>query len=121
MSPAAVFFLGRSRDQVLDDIRIPLTSVYLQQREIEMEQTRFTLQGALSLPGRSLLLELANRMLAEKERVMPAWFDSVRQAPGATRAMEELLQSHGTAAAARCSTSSWCCCNRRPRRPALPA
>lgn len=97
LSPATVFFLGRSRDQVLDDIRVPLASVYLEKREIEMEQTRFTLQGTLSLPGRSLLLELANRLQAEKERVIPSWFDAVKQAPGATRAMEELLQRRGSA------------------------
>lgn len=95
VSPATVFILGRSRDQVLDDLRVPLLSTYLQGREVAMEETRFTLQGALSLPGRSLLLELGNRLQANKDRVIPAWIESVRQAPGATEAMEELLERRG--------------------------
>jgi len=97
LTPQAVFFLGRSRDQVVEDIRIPLTSVYLQKREVEMEQTRFTLRGELSLPGRSLLLELANRLQSEKDRVIPGWFDTVRQMQGITEAMEDLLQQRGGA------------------------
>ncbi|HEY3378552.1 MAG TPA: PP2C family protein-serine/threonine phosphatase [Armatimonadota bacterium] len=95
LTPSTVFFLGRSRDQVLDDLRVPLLSSYLTQREVEMEQTRFTLQGTLSLPGRSLLQELGNRLQANQDRVVPAWIDSVRQAPGATDAMLELLQRRG--------------------------
>ena len=95
LSPTTVFFLGRSRDQMLDDLRIPLLSNYLQQREGEMESAGFTLQGNLTLPGRSLLKELAERLQANKDRVIPAWIESVRKAPGATTAMEELLQRRG--------------------------
>jgi serine phosphatase RsbU (regulator of sigma subunit) len=94
LSPATVFFLGRSRDQVLDDIRVPLLSTYLQQNESEKE-ARFTLQGPLSLPGRSLLLELGNRLQATKDRVVPAWIESVKSSPEATEAMTELLQRRG--------------------------
>jgi serine phosphatase RsbU (regulator of sigma subunit) len=95
LTPATVFTVGRSRDQVLDDLRIPLLSTYLHRREVAMDETRFTLQGTLSLPGRSLLLELGNRLQANKERVMPEWMDSVRQLGGVTPAMEELLQRRG--------------------------
>ncbi|MHB9026580.1 MAG: PP2C family protein-serine/threonine phosphatase [Armatimonadota bacterium] len=97
LSPDTVFFLGRSRDQVLDDIQIPLLSTYLQKRQFETEQSGFSLRGALSLPGRSLLHELANRLQSNKERVIPAWIDSVRHAPGASREMEALLQRRGSA------------------------
>ncbi len=97
LSPGTVFTLGRSRDQVLDDLRIPLLSTYLQQREVAMEETRFTLQGILSLPGRSLLFELGNRLQANKERVVPEWLESVRQLGSVTPAMEELLRRRGMA------------------------
>ena len=80
---------------MLDDLRIPLFSTYLSTREVELEEMRFTLQGALTLPGRSLLLELGNRLQANKERVLPSWIDSVRQSPGATSAMEKLLERRG--------------------------
>ncbi|HEX2951940.1 MAG TPA: PP2C family serine/threonine-protein phosphatase, partial [Armatimonadota bacterium] len=95
LSPSAVFFLGRSRDQIIDDLRVPLFSTFMQQREIEMEETRFTLQGVLSLPGRSLLQELANRLQANIDRVIPAWIESVHTAPGATEKMQELLERRG--------------------------
>ncbi|MHB9131906.1 MAG: PP2C family protein-serine/threonine phosphatase [Armatimonadota bacterium] len=91
LSPATVFFLGRSRDQVIDDIQIPLMSTYLQQREDELEHTRFSLQGRLSLPGQSLLQELGNRLNANKDRVVPAWITSVQEIEESTPAMLELL------------------------------
>lgn len=97
LAPSTVFFLGRSRDQVLEDVRVPLLSTYLQRREVEMEQERFSLQGPLSLPGRSLLLELGNRLRANRARVIPAWIESTRRVTGATPAMEELLLRRGTA------------------------
>jgi serine phosphatase RsbU (regulator of sigma subunit) len=95
LSPATVFFLGRSRDQVLDDLRVPLLKTYLQVRESEMERTQFSLEGSLSLPGRSLLLELGARLQAKQDQVIPAWIDRVRSAPGATAPMEELLTTRG--------------------------
>jgi serine phosphatase RsbU (regulator of sigma subunit) len=91
LSPATVFLLGRSRDQVLDDVRIPLMSTYLSQREIEMEKTHFTLESALSLPGRSLLLELGTRLQGNKDRVIPAWIASTQLAPDVSPGMVELL------------------------------
>lgn len=90
-----VFFLGRSRDQIIDDLRIPLFSTFMSQREVEMEDARFSLQGPLSLPGRSLLQELANRLRDNLDRVIPAWIESVHQAPGATATMQELLERRG--------------------------
>jgi len=95
LSPDTVFFLGRSRDQVLDDLRVPLLSTYLQVRETEMERTQFSLEGSLSLPGRSLLLELGTRLQAKQDQVIPAWVERVRKAPGATAPMEELLTKRG--------------------------
>lgn len=97
LSPATVFFLGRSRDQVLDDLRVPLLSIYVQKREQVMEQTQSSLAGPLSLPGRSLLLELANRLRASKDRVIPAWIERARQVAGPTPAMEDLLRRRGEA------------------------
>ena len=97
LSPATVFFLGRSRDQVLDDLRVPLLATYLQERESEMEQTQFSLEGALSLPGRSLLLELASRLQGKQAQVIPTWIDRVSKSPGATAPMEELLAQRGAA------------------------
>jgi|GEM_PF-2269473 len=95
LSPATVFFLGRSRDQVLDDLRVPLLKTYLQVRESEMERTQFSLEGSLSLPGRSLLLELGARLQSKLDQVIPAWIERVRKAPGATEPMEELLTKRG--------------------------
>jgi len=95
LTAATVFFLGRSRDQVLDDLRVPLLTTYLQVRETEMERTQFSLEGPLSLPGRSLLLELATRLQAKQDQVIPAWIERVRKAPGATAPMEELLPKRG--------------------------
>lgn len=97
LTPESVFFLGRVRDQVVEDIRVPLLSIYLQKREVEMEETRFALQSTLSLPGRSLLIELGNRLQANRDRVIPAWIDSVRHAPNVTSATTELLQQRGGA------------------------
>jgi len=97
LSAPTVFFLAHSRDQVLDDLRVPLLSTYLQKREIELEQTQFSLQGELSLPGRSLLLELGNRLQANLTQLIPNWIERVRQAPSVTPAMEELLERRGGA------------------------
>lgn len=97
LTPAAVFFLGRLRDQVLDNISVPLLSVYLQRREVEMEQTRFTLSSPLTLPGRSLLLELRTRLQSNRDRVLPAWVESVRRSANVTESMEHLLQQRGGA------------------------
>ncbi len=96
LTPSSVFFLGRSRDQLLNDLQVPLMSVYLQQREFEMEQTHFSLTGPLSLPGRSLLRELANRLRARKEDVIPTWMDSVQRTEGVTPALEELFKRRGS-------------------------
>lgn len=95
LSPATVFFLGRSRDQILDDLGVPLLSTYLQVRETEMERTQFSLGSSLSLPGKSLLLELGTRLQAKLDQVIPAWVERVRKAPGATAPMEELLARRG--------------------------
>ncbi|HOF88029.1 MAG TPA: PP2C family protein-serine/threonine phosphatase [Armatimonadota bacterium] len=95
LSPAAVFFIGRLRDQVIENISVPLLSVYLQQREVSMAQTRFTLDSPLTLPGRSLLLELRTRLLATRDRVLPAWVESVRRSAQATESMEGLLAQRG--------------------------
>ena len=97
LTPATVFFLARSRDQVLDDLRVPLLSTYLQKREIELEETQFSLQGELSLPGRSLLLELGNRLQSNLAQLIPNWITRVRQSPDATPAMVELLTRRGEA------------------------
>lgn len=97
LSPAAVFFLGRLRDQVLDNISVPLLSIYLQRREVEMEQTRFTLSSPLTLPGRSLLLELRNRLQANRDKVLPAWIESVRRLATVTESMETLLKKRSGA------------------------
>ncbi len=95
LSPAAVFFIGRLRDQVIENISVPLLSVYLQQREVAMAQTHFTLDSPLTLPGRSLLLELRNRLLADRDRVLPAWVESVRRSTRTTESMETLLAQRG--------------------------
>jgi sigma-B regulation protein RsbU (phosphoserine phosphatase) len=95
LSPAAVFFLGRLRDQVVENISVPLLSVYLQRREVEMAQTRFTLDSPLTLPGRSLLLELRTRLQANRDRVLPAWVESVRRSAHVTESMEALLAQRG--------------------------
>jgi len=95
LSPAMVFFLGRSRDQVLDDLRVPLLSIYLQRREVEMAETRFSLEGPLTLPGRSLLQELGSRLQANKSRVLPQWTERVERTPGTTTTMVDLLCRRG--------------------------
>jgi len=95
LSAETVFFLGRSRDQVLDDLRVPLLTRYLQLRESELEQTQFKLEGPLSLPGRSLLLELATRLQAKQAQVIPTWMAHVRKTPGVSAPMETLLSQHG--------------------------
>jgi sigma-B regulation protein RsbU (phosphoserine phosphatase) len=97
LDPQTIFLLGRTNDQILEDLRVPLMTTYLQQREVEMAHTRFSLEGPLTLPGRSLLLELANRLLANEARVVPAWLERVRTIPGVTPAMEELLERRGVA------------------------
>ena len=60
-----------------------------------MEETRFSLQGPISLPGQSLLVELGNRLQDNKDRVVPSWIESVSAIPDATPAMLELLQHRG--------------------------